>query len=127
MAEGLGAERAVPLPPICRAMPACSRVRSAFPPAPRTGCWPGFDRALGGRERFDLLRLAGGQTAPMLVLHDPEDREVPFADGRRWRMRGRARGSSRWRGRDTPALSAIPGLSLRAIGFVSDADVSLSA
>src|SRR3954470_9094443 len=40
-----------------------------------------MDDALGGRAAFDLISLARRQTAPMLLLHDPEDREVPFADG----------------------------------------------
>jgi pimeloyl-ACP methyl ester carboxylesterase len=41
--------------------------------------------------RFDAIAPAGlapGMTAPLLVFHDPEDREVPFAEGaelaRRW-------------------------------------------
>ncbi len=40
-----------------------------------------MDHALGGRAAFDLISLARRQTAPMLLLHDPDDREVPFADG----------------------------------------------
>ena len=31
---------------------------------------------------LDVLRSAPGQTARLLVLHDPADREVPFEQGR---------------------------------------------
>jgi pimeloyl-ACP methyl ester carboxylesterase len=39
-------------------------------------------RDIGGDlDRFDLRRLAPSLRVPALLLHDPEDREVPFAHG----------------------------------------------
>ena len=83
MAEGLGAERAVLIaPPVDLPGYAGLFGRAiGLSPSSVTGLLAHIDRALGGRERFDLLNLARRQTASALVLHDPEDREVPFADG----------------------------------------------
>ena len=40
------------------------------------------ERWLGASwEDFDVPRLARGQTAPLLVLHDRDDRDVPWTDG----------------------------------------------
>jgi len=83
MAEGLGAERAVLIaPPVDLPRYATLFGRALGLSARSTaGLLAHVDRALGGRERFDLLRLARAQTASALVLHDPDDREVPFSDG----------------------------------------------
>jgi pimeloyl-ACP methyl ester carboxylesterase len=40
-----------------------------------------LEEKIGETEAFDLLRLAPAQRAPLLVLHDRADREVPFAHG----------------------------------------------
>jgi pimeloyl-ACP methyl ester carboxylesterase len=40
-----------------------------------------LEETIGETAAFDLLRLAPAQTAPLLVLHDRADREVPFAHG----------------------------------------------
>ena len=40
------------------------------------------DGVIGGLENYDTIRAAAAQTARLLVLHDPADREVPFAAGR---------------------------------------------
>ncbi len=37
-------------------------------------------RRVGGAESIDLTRLGPAQTAKLLLLHDPADREVPFAE-----------------------------------------------
>jgi pimeloyl-ACP methyl ester carboxylesterase len=43
-----------------------------------------LDALLGGRDAYDILRAAGAvaRTTRAAVLHDPDDREVPFAEGR---------------------------------------------
>jgi len=40
-----------------------------------------LEETVGETKAFDLLRLAPAQRAPLLVLHDPADREVPFSQG----------------------------------------------
>ena len=40
-----------------------------------------LEETIGETSAFDLLRLAPAQRAPLLVLHDSADREVPFAHG----------------------------------------------
>src|SRR5205085_10359235 len=40
-----------------------------------------LETTIGETRAFDLLRLAPQQRAPLLVLHDRADREVPFAHG----------------------------------------------
>lgn len=82
-AEGLGAERTVLIAPPAdlpryaglfgRTLGLSSRSTEGF--------LARIDRVLGGRAAFDLVNLARRQSSPMRVLHDPEDREVPFADG----------------------------------------------
>lgn len=80
-----------------------------------------LDHTLGGRAAFDLVSLARRQTSRMLVLHDPEDREVAFAEARAL--------AQAWPG---ATLEEIPGAGhtralqhpdaiFRAIGFVADA------
>ncbi len=83
MAEGLGAERAVLIAPPVDLPRYASLFARAIGLSARSvgGMLALIDRALGGRDRFDLLRLARGQSARALVLHDPDDREVAFADG----------------------------------------------
>ncbi|MCA1828343.1 MAG: alpha/beta fold hydrolase [Myxococcales bacterium] len=41
-----------------------------------------IDRRIGGVEAYDPVALAAVQRARLLVIHDPADREVPFAAGR---------------------------------------------
>jgi pimeloyl-ACP methyl ester carboxylesterase len=43
-----------------------------------------LDALLGGRESYDILRAAAvaARQTRVAVLHDPDDREVPFAEGR---------------------------------------------
>jgi pimeloyl-ACP methyl ester carboxylesterase len=79
-----------------------------------------IDEILGGRSAIDLLRLAGRQRARALVVHDPEDREVPFADARAL--------ANAWPGASLLSLSGAghtralrhPEVISRAVGFVAD-------
>jgi pimeloyl-ACP methyl ester carboxylesterase len=41
-----------------------------------------IDHRIGGVDAYNPMTLAVGQTARLLVIHDPADREVPFAFGR---------------------------------------------
>ena len=82
LAEGLGAERAVLIAPptdLPRYAHAFART-VGLSPRSAAGMVGRIDRLLGGRDAIDLVRLAAGQRAQALILHDPEDREVPFAD-----------------------------------------------
>ncbi|HYY52239.1 MAG TPA: alpha/beta fold hydrolase [Myxococcales bacterium] len=130
MAEGLGAERAVFIAPPADLPRYAGLFARALGLSPRSadGLLARLDRALGGRERFDLLQLARRQTAQMLVLHDPEDREVPFADGRAL--------ADAWPGGKLEAQPGAghtralrdPEVISRAVGFVTDPDIrALSA
>jgi pimeloyl-ACP methyl ester carboxylesterase len=122
MAEGLGAERAVLLAPPVDLPRYAGLFARALGLSPRSadGLLARLDRALGGRERFDLLQLASRQTAPMLVLHDPEDREVPFSDGQTL--------AEAWPGASIEPLAGTghtralrdPAVISRAVGFVAD-------
>jgi pimeloyl-ACP methyl ester carboxylesterase len=124
MAEGLGAERAVLIAPPADLPRYATLFARALGLSPRStdGLLARLDRALGGRQRFDLLQLARRQTAPMLVLHDPEDREVPFADGRAL--------AAAWPGAHLEALRGVghtralrdPGVISRAAAFAADAE-----
>ena len=40
-----------------------------------------LEEVIGDMAKFDLLRHAPLQRAPLLVLHDRQDREVPFEHG----------------------------------------------
>jgi pimeloyl-ACP methyl ester carboxylesterase len=42
-----------------------------------------IDRRIGGFASMELLRLCRTQTARLLLLHDPADREVPFSESER--------------------------------------------
>jgi pimeloyl-ACP methyl ester carboxylesterase len=82
LAEGLGAERAVLIAPPADLPRYAWHFGRILGLSPRSsaGLLARLDAALGGRDAFDMVRLAGLQTARMLLLHDPEDREVPFSD-----------------------------------------------
>jgi len=83
LAEGLGAERAVLIAPPTD-LPRYPREFArtlGLSQRSTAGLISRIDRLLG-RQAIDLVRLAGRQDARGLVMHDPEDREVPFADAR---------------------------------------------
>ena len=129
MAEGLGAGRVVLIAPPADLPRYAGLFARALGLSPRSadGLLARLDRALGGRERFDLLQLAGRQTAPMLVLHDPADREVPFSDGKAL--------ADAWPGARIEASIGAghtralgdPAVISRAVAFVGDPDPSLSS
>jgi pimeloyl-ACP methyl ester carboxylesterase len=91
ISSGLGVERAVFFAPPLGFESFWLRFRTGVGVSPRV-----MDRMLREAEewlevRFDGIApadLAPRMTAPLLVLHDPEDREVPFEEGaelaRRW-------------------------------------------
>src|SRR2546425_7831595 len=128
LAEGLGAERAILIAPPAD-LPRYARQfghavglssRSTFDLLAR------LDLALGGREAFDLLRLAPMQKARTLLLYDPADREVPLSEaqaparawpGARLEM---LEGAGHTRALRHPVIS-------RAVGFVTDRALALSA
>lgn len=130
MAEGLGAERAVLIaPPADLPKYATLFARTiGLSTGSVAGMLALIDRALGGRERFDLQALARQQTANALVLHDPHDREVPFSDGRAI--------AEAWPGAILEGLPGAghtralrdPDVISRAVGFLADpAPFALSA
>jgi pimeloyl-ACP methyl ester carboxylesterase len=122
LAEGLGAERAVLIAPPADLPRYAQQFARTLGLSPRSeaGLLARLDVALGGRAAFDLLRLARLQTARTLVLHDPDDREVPFADGRAL--------AEAWPGARLEALAGAghtralrhPEVIARAVGFVAD-------
>lgn len=130
-AEGLGAERTVLIAPPADLPRYASLFGRTLGLSRRSteGFLAHLDRALGGRGAFDLVPLARRQTSPMLLLHDPEDREVPFADGLAL--------AEAWPGaRLEPLVGAghtralrHPDVISRAVGFVDDPGrpVALSA
>jgi len=126
MAEGLGAERAVLIAPPADLPRYAGLFARALGLSPRStdGLLARLDRALGGRERFDLLGLARHQTAPMLVLHDPEDREVPFADGQALANAWPAARLEPLAGAGHTRALRDPAVISRAVGFATDAEVS---
>jgi pimeloyl-ACP methyl ester carboxylesterase len=84
LAHGLRAERAVLLAPAAD-LPGYARrfARAAgLSDASGEAMLARLDRQLGGFHAYDPVRLAAAQSARLLVLHDPADREVPFAQGR---------------------------------------------
>jgi pimeloyl-ACP methyl ester carboxylesterase len=86
LAQGLGARQAVLIaPPVD--LPRYPRgFGAALGLSPRSaqGMARRLDALLGGRETYDILRAAGAAAVRtrLAVLHDPDDREVPFAEGR---------------------------------------------
>ena len=86
LAQGLGARRAVLIaPPVD--LPRYPRgFGAALGLSPRSAeaMLGRLDALLGGREAYDVLRTAAAsaRTTRLAVLHDPGDREVPFAEGR---------------------------------------------
>jgi pimeloyl-ACP methyl ester carboxylesterase len=130
LAEGLGAERAVLIAPpsnLVRYAREFARI-VGLSPASADGFVARLDAALGGRDRFDLVRLAAAQTAAMLALHDPDDREVPIADARQL--------VEAWPGARLAPLAGAghtralrdPETIARAVGFVAAEDsLALSA
>jgi len=129
LAEGLGAHRAVLIAPPAD-LPRYAReyaravglsARSTFDLLAR------LDVALGGREAFDLLRLAPSQTARMLVLHDPADREVPLADAQALARAWPGARLEMLEGAGHTRALRHPEVISRAVGFVTDPALALSA
>ena len=129
LAEGLGAERAVLIAPPAD-LPRYAReyaravglsARSTFDLLAR------LDVALGGREAFDLLRLAPSQTARMLVLHDPADREVPLADAQALARAWPGARLEMLEGAGHTRALRHPEVISRAVSFVTDPALALSA
>lgn len=129
--RGLGAERAVLIaPPVDLPRYASQFARVVGLSAQSiSGLLGRIDAAVGGRETIDVVGLARRQTARALILCDPDDREVPFADARAL--------ADAWPG---AALAPLPGAGhsralrdaeviSRAVGFVADPiePVALSA
>ena len=122
LAEGLGAERAVLIAPPTD-LPRYARGFArmiGLSPRSASRMVSRIDRLLGGRDALDLTRLAGRQRANALILHDPADREVPFADSRAL--------ASAWPGATLLPLSGAghsralrhPEVISRAVGFVTE-------
>ena len=122
LAEGLGAERAVLIaPPVDLLRYARDYCRGlGLSPSSEAAFLDLLDAAVGGRETFDILKLAKRMTARMLALHDPADREVPIEASRAL--------VQAWPG---ARLQAIPGAGhtralrnpdviARAVGFITD-------
>ena len=83
MARGLRVDRAVLLAPAAD-LPgyAHSFARAAGLSEPSAqGLLARINQRIGGIDAYDPVKLARGQTARLLVIHDPADREVPFAAG----------------------------------------------
>ena len=86
LAQGLGTRRAVLIaPPVD--LPRYPRgFGAALGLSPRSAeaMAAASTRCCGGRETYDVLRAASAAAARtrLAVLHDPDDREVPFAEGR---------------------------------------------
>jgi len=82
LAEGLGAQRAVLIAPPADLPRYAWHFGRVLGLSPRSsaGLLARLDAAMGGRDAFDMVRLAGQQTARTLLLHDPADREVPYSD-----------------------------------------------
>ena len=84
MSEGLAAARLVLLAPPGEVPMYARAFASALglPPARAEGMLDRARRALGGDlSRLDLRLIAPRMRTPLLVVHDPEDAEVPFAHG----------------------------------------------
>ena len=127
LASGLAAGRVVYIAPASRLEGAIGRFLGLLdlPEAAERSFYGEFERRFGASiwERVAVARLAPRLSAPALVLHDPDDREVPFEDG--------ARLADAWPG---ATLLRMPGLGHRrilwderalapAVGFVVDGRV----
>jgi pimeloyl-ACP methyl ester carboxylesterase len=86
LAQGLGARRAVLIAPPVDLLRYPRGFGAALGLSPRSAeaMAARLDALLGGRESYDVLRAASAAAARtrLGVLHDPDDREVPFAEGR---------------------------------------------
>ena len=84
MAEGLRVERAVLIAPAAELDVYPRRFAAALglSSASVERMVAGLERRAGPLEALSPLRLAPRQRARALILHDPSDREVPFAQGR---------------------------------------------
>lgn len=83
MARGLHVDRAVLLAPAAD-LPAYALgfARAAgLSESSAQGVLARIERRLGGSATYDPVSLARRQSARLLVIHDPADREVPFAAG----------------------------------------------
>lgn len=83
IARGLPVERAVLLAPPAepRHFMRAFAARLGLSPARTDGMIAHLGRQLGDLDRLDLPKLAPAIGARALILHDPTDREVPFAHG----------------------------------------------
>lgn len=83
--RGLRANRAVLLAAPAGMPPFARRFAAAMGLGPRgsDAMAEEMDRRVGGAESIDLTRLGRAQTSGLLLLHDPADREVPFAESER--------------------------------------------
>jgi pimeloyl-ACP methyl ester carboxylesterase len=85
LTEGLAAERAVLLAPVAEPTPFARRAAEflQLSPARTDGMLRGVAELIG-RDFHDIdgRRLAARFRIPALVMHDPDDREVPIAHGR---------------------------------------------
>jgi len=82
--RGLRAERAVLIAPAGEPRTFLARFSTALGlGAERTrGLAAAMERRVGPMTDLDVARFAPSQRAPLLVVHDPADREVPFAHGK---------------------------------------------
>jgi pimeloyl-ACP methyl ester carboxylesterase len=129
LAEGLGARRAVLIAPPAD-LPRYARQFAravGLSPSSASGLLARLDAALGGRESFDLLRLAPSQTARTLVLHDPADREVPLADAQALARAWPGARLEMLEGAGHTRALRHPDVISRAVGFVTDRTLALSA
>jgi pimeloyl-ACP methyl ester carboxylesterase len=82
--RGVGVERAVFIGPTGGPRDWSERFRRQLgvPPHVMAAMRERSERWLGARwEEFDVPMLARGQSAPLLILHDRDDEEVPWSDG----------------------------------------------
>lgn len=83
IARGLSVDRAVLVAPPAepRHFMRAFAARLGLSPARTDGMIARLRRQLGDLDRLDLPKLAPGLATRALILHDPTDREVPFAHG----------------------------------------------
>lgn len=127
--EGLGAERAVLIAPpadLPRYATAFGRI-IGLSPSSTADFLRRIERAVGDRASLDLLALARKQTARALVLADPEDREVPFEDAAALAASWPGASLARIEGAGHSRSLRDPAVISRAVGFVADEPVAMSA